>query len=240
MEVNTIALDKGATLDTAILLYGNGHGQGGFISIHDVLDHKGQAILGAGRLANRQSLLELLRTLAGEDETVELLPENILAKGKGYMVWYAKPKLRPIHFSSRDLGGQVSKVVPYPGLIFMATENGWHVFAYKKAGRPNLKTRLYQAPLFNVYTSGNICTGSVKLPDHGTDAPTSAWEDAFFLSWFTHPNVREPGKLLKYETGTYGFWKDMLNGKFQKFPNHVLVSLGVTVQNAFNKIIKRG
>lgn len=240
MQVTTIAADRGAKLNTAILLYGN-QGEGAFVSIHDVLEYKDQATLGAGRLATRQSLHELLRTLAREEDTVELMPENILAKGKGYLVWYIKPKTRPIYFASREFGeDKVSKMVPYPGLIFMATENGWSVFAYKKAGRPNHTTRLYQAPLFNVYSSGAICTGSVKLPEQGTEAPVSAWEDAFFLSWFTHPNVREPDKLLKYETGTFGFWKDMLSGKFEKFPNQVLVPLrGVTVQTAFNQL-KRG
>ena len=48
-----------------------------------------------------------------------------------------------------------------------------------------------------------------------------------FHSYFTHPNVA--GKLLNYRGGSYAFWRDMLNQRFKRFPERVLVDTKTTL-----------
>ena len=54
-----------------------------------------------------------------------------------------------------------------------------------------------------------------------------AWNDAFLRSYFTHPNVT--GKLLRYRGGSYAFWRDMLDQRFTRFPERVLVDAKSTL-----------
>ena len=39
----------------------------------------------------------------------------------------------------------------------------------------------------------------------------------------------QTGKLLRYRGGAYAFWRDMLNGRFTRFPERVLVDANTTL-----------
>ena len=93
--------------------------------------------------------------------------------------------------------------------------------------RPTPQTPLFQAPYFNVDGRGCICQGNVPVPTGTTVEKISAWNDAFLRSYFTHPNVA--GKLLRYRGGAYTFWRDMLDGRFARFPDRVLVDTKITL-----------
>ena len=60
-----------------------------------------------------------------------------------------------------------------------------------------------------------------------------AWNDAFFGSFFTHPNVH--GKLVTYKGGAFKFWRDMLDGRHGEFPEHVLVPAKRTLADALDR-----
>ena len=91
----------------------------------------------------------------------------------------------------------------------------------KGSERPTEETSLFRAPYFNVYADGGICTGNVQLAGGTTAERLRAWNDAFFGSFFTHPNVQ--GKIVTYKGGIFKFWTDMLDGRPPEFPEHVLV-----------------
>ena len=92
--------------------------------------------------------------------------------------------------------------MPLPGLVFGASSRAWRVWAVKGSRRPTLGTPLFQAPFFNVNAHGHICQGNVPVPEGTTVEKIGAWNDAFFHSYFTHPNV--VGKLLNYR-GAFEF-----------------------------------
>ena len=89
------------------------------------------------------------------------------------------------------------------------------------------ETALFQAPYFNVYDDGGICQGSASVPEGTTAEKVEAWNDAFFGSFFTHPNVRK--NLVKYRGGACKFWQDMLDGRVAQFPERVLVPVQMTL-----------
>ena len=101
------------------------------------------------------------------------------------------------------------------------------MWAVKGSRRPTPKTALFQAPFFNVDGHGHICQGNAPVPEGTTVEKIGAWNDAFLRSYFTHPNVA--GKLLRYRGGSYAFWRDMLDQRFTRFPERVLVDAKTTL-----------
>lgn len=93
--------------------------------------------------------------------------------------------------------------------------------------RPNPVTPLYRAPYFNVDAGGSICRGNVAIPQSTTLERIKAWNEAFTCSFFTHPNGGDP--MVKYPGGPYRFWCDMLDGKYRRFPERVLLDLQTTL-----------
>ena len=71
----------------------------------------------------------------------------------------------------------------------MVTTKAWKVFAFKGRQRPDADTPLSVAPFFNVWQNGTICVGSARLPKGDQVHNHLAWEEAFFRSYFTHPNI---------------------------------------------------
>ena len=149
------------------------------------------------------------------------------------LVWWVPPARRHLAFKvgaeqADAFGGRErGEMVPQPGLIFAAASNVWRVWAVKGQSRPTPQTPLFQAPYFNVDDQGRICQGNAPVPNGTTVEKISAWNDAFLRSYFTHPNVA--GKLLRYRGGAYAFWRDMLNGRFTRFPERVLVDANTTL-----------
>lgn len=219
-----------AKLQKALLLYGADENNIEFATAHDV-DHSstGQPVIRAGRPVDRKSLVEVARSLSISNlHSVGLLPPNVLSVGPEFLVWWIPPRSRSIFFNAdRQEPEQVSigkrsAVVPYPGLIFAVREQSCYVYAVKGEERPSAQTEVYRSPFFNVWEAGKVCTGNVKLPNAVVTERIAAWEESFFYSNFTHPNVT---RLVKYPGGSYPFWNDMLDGKFERFPERVLLPM---------------
>lgn len=216
------------TLNKAILVYAGNGGQPACATVHDIdIDRNGKATVLAGVAATVQSVAEIATLLTRQIKTGGFLPANILSVGIDSLVWWIPPARRRVFVQSEELGGERSAEVPHPGLVFRVDGVGnWWVYAVKGKDRPTPDTPLYLAPFFNVYVNGEICTGNVSIPKGSTTDTISAWEKAFFDSYFTHPNA---AKLVNYKGGAYCFWDAMLKGKFKRFPEKVLVKMEQTL-----------
>jgi len=223
-------------LSTAILLYANKNKP--HATVHGIhIDSEGQPSLLPGTSLAYSTLSDLIRTFTTDSKVGMFLPENVLSIGMDSLVWYCKPAKRRISFSCSQGGiGQESAVVPHPGLIFAVRGTSWSVFAVKGNSRPTASTPLFQAPYFNVWEGGGICTGSAEIPDGQGIDTISKWESAFFDSQFSHPNIHAPKKLVDFEGGSYGFWRSMLDGKHKKFPAEVMIPLNATAGDLVNQI----
>lgn len=219
------------SLQQAILLYGkpqSGYSSKGelvYASLHDVDCSSGKPSIGAGKPVSKAGLRKMMATL---EPTKLVRPEflggNMLAVAPKVMVWWTPPSSRGLFFNCEEFGGQVSATVPLPGLVFAVIYGAWYVFALAGKDRPTPETPLMRAPFFNVWAGGDICTGNVERPRGKKYSDPLEWEFKFFNSWFTHSNIRAPDKLLEHKKGAYGFWKEMLDGKFKQFPVKALVN----------------
>jgi len=218
--------DEKLTLASSILIYRNNHGA--YATVHDIFtDRQGQTSLLPGTPLTHATIAGLVHDFSNNAQVGSFLAENVLSVGMDSLIWWVKPAKREISFASskKDGIGRESAIVPQPGLIFSVSDGHWSVFAVKGNSRPKATTPLFQAPHFNVYDDGSICTGNVTLPKDFSVESMAGWEKAYFGSRFSHPNTP---KLVKFEGGAYPFWRSMLDGKFAKFPNEVLVPLKLT------------
>lgn len=225
-------VDSTLTLAQAILIYA-GRSGGVLATVHDIEDVDGDPVLGAGQGVTPRAATDMARALCEGVAHGGFLPETVLYLDGDLIVWWVPPADRHVAFRvgaehAEAFGGaQRGEQVPHPGLVFAASNAVWRAWAVKGRARPTLGTAIYQAPYFNVDSYGNVCQGSVQVPGGTTAARLDAWNDAFFRSYFTHPNVA--GRLVSYRGGAYRLWRDLLDGKYRRFPERVLVATGTTL-----------
>ena len=227
-------------LSAAILLYREQHRQNVFASVHDVTTNKqGVATIRAGTPVSKTGLVKMMQTLVPEDcAPAALLGEHILAKGSDHLAWYCKPQKRQVWFKCNEIGMNINTNTNHPALVFIVNKNDWYVFAVKDDKRPTADTPLYVAPYLNVWKGGHICTGNIETPKGVMKFSTEAWEEAFFRSYFTHPNQHEKGALTKYRGGIFALWRALMKGR--KFPTESLVSADETLGGAFERVVLHG
>ena len=224
----------------AILVYKERNSEPVFASVHDVKTSKqGVAKIEAGTPVSKTALLKMMQALVPEDYApAELFDSHILAKGSDHLAWYCEPQKRQVWFKNEQLGNDVTAHTDHPGLVFIISKGKWYVFAVKGNQRPSAATQLYVAPYLNVWEGGHICTGNIEMPKGAMRFMTEAWEEAFFRSYFTHPNIHEKGALTKYRGGIFSLWRALMKGR--AFPAASLVPADETLGEAFERVVKHG
>lgn len=198
-------------------------------TLHAIEDADGDPVIGAGMAVTRRATLDMARALGKQIGHVGFLPDTVLYTNGDTLAWWVPPARRHVMFRVDDahaeaMGGmERGASVPHPGLVFAANSKAWHVWAVKGAARPTPASPLYQAPYFNVYDNGAICRGNVPVPNGTTAEKIGAWNDAFFRSYFSHPN---DSQLVNYRGGAYRLWRDLLDGARRRFPERALVPTG--------------
>ena len=244
MQINALcasATEQVYEMSAAILLYKVRGGNTVFASVHDVkTNEEGAASIAAGTPVSKTGLVNMMQTLVPENYApAELLGSHILAKGSDHLVWYCKPQTREVWFKCTDLGeGEITAKTHHPGLVFIIGQGKWFVFALKGNKRPTSSTPLFVSPYLNVWKGGHICTGNIDTPKGVLKFSTEAWEEAFFRSYFTHPNVHEKGALTKYRGGIFALWRALMKGR--DFPAESLVAANETLGQAFERVVKHG
>lgn len=229
--------DHAPKLESAILLYGASvvGKAGGFATVHPVrTGQDGIYSIGPGTPASRQGLLAALRELATDRIKPELIPAHVLAKGADHMVWYRPAQKRTVWFKCKQLGERTA-LVPHPATLWLVNPvtGACKIFALRDDARPDENTVLYQAPYYNVWETGGICTGNAGVPKGPDALVPENWEKMFFNSWFSHPNTP---KLVRHKEGTFAFWKNLLDGKHRVFPKTKLLPVRTTLGQQFAKL----
>ncbi len=224
-------------LTKALLLYEGGNRS--YATTHVIVKGpKGSLSIGEGTPVNVGMLSVLMEKLGRNTAVGGFIPPHILSAGFDSLVWWTKPANRRVFFKTTEkVIGERSEVTPHPGLIFGINSSGkWAVYAVRGGDRPQEDTPLYQAPYFNVWNTGNICRGTVDLPESISTEDTARWEENFFASNFTHPNVHQSMKLVKRKSGPYRFWKSVLDGKYETFPENALVPANITLKDFIKNV----
>jgi PRTRC genetic system protein B len=223
-------------LEQAILIY-RSHGARDactFASIHPIGLEHGTPSIQAGKPVTSRAVRRLAASLTPGPTDAGFLPGNVLYTDGDSLAWWVPPQRRHIAFRSTDAClGERGAVVPHPGLIFMVSGGQWLVWAHKGRKRPTPESPMWRAPYFNVGADGSICRGNVVTPTGAVVDKIAAWEDAFFRSYFTHPNVSHG--LIQHPSGAYAFWAEMIDAPPSSFPQRMLVATGTRLKDLLDR-----
>jgi len=124
-----------------------------------------------------------------------LIPEHILfgtkKAGLVSVMWYRPASQRTLNFAS-ELKIKGSVAVQLPALLFLLLNNKLHIYALENSDRPSYKTKIFNAPFFNIYKDGNVCMGTAHVGNKTRYFETEAerYERAFFLADQTGGNEK--------------------------------------------------
>jgi PRTRC genetic system protein B len=215
------------TLSGAVLVYRGG--REAFAVWHPA---KSGATEGAPYLGEAEPLtMEFLRTLStglGVYVAPEILPASVLVRTSELLVWWTPAQHRILFFSEHsgagsDLNG---KRYPVPPLVFKVESGKLSVRALDKDERPRGATKLKTAPFWNSNDSGEICIGTMRIPESsGVDA-IEGWERGFFQSEFTH--AYGAARLTSFQGGFLALCR-RLAGSRKPFPVEYLTDARETL-----------
>jgi PRTRC genetic system protein B len=172
----------------ALVVY---EGAESFACKHPVYERAGKPILGAAQGLTENEGRTLMESLGGRG----LIPTrvNTLATSATSVAWWVPPSQRALLFDAKyaqtaSIARLSGVPVPLPGFVMIASPPGLRVYAVRGNERPELRTPLMTAPVWNLFPSDVICRGSVQYPQGCTPEDQDAWEAAFFQSVFTGPS----------------------------------------------------
>jgi PRTRC genetic system protein B len=201
---------------------------------HFDMDKNGNPINAHPLTVREANQLAKALKIAKEEKEPCLKPESIIGNHilhldavRGKVVWFTKAMQRKLYF--HDNLGIPNGRANVPPMLWAANRYGLAVYALGSNRRPTERTKLYNAPFFNVYQDGNVCMGSVNVQIKKTaslEEFTSSWEEYFFNSYFSH--------LLEGFNPVNGncvsLWEQLV-ATGEAFPHDVLMQSKITLKN---------
>ena len=229
MEISvTIGGGQTMTLAGAVLVYQGG--REAFAVWHPAKPGPNE---GAPYLGEAEPLtMEFLRALStglGAYVAPEILPASVLVRTSELLVWWTPAQHRVLFFSEHSEAGSDlnGKRYPIPPLVFKVAGGNLWVRALVKDERPRRTTKLKTAPFWNSNDSGQVCLGTMRIPDSsGLDA-IEGWEQGFFQSEFTH--AYGAAHLTSFPGGFLSLCR-RLAGSQKPFPAEYLTDARETLQ----------
>lgn len=180
------------------------------VSVHGIIEADGGPMLDAGRVLSGFEAANLGAILckpasASKDEEITLIPTELLRETRQSLCWYRAPTRTKQHW--RTQAGRTVIDAVLSGLVFQVVEGTLFVAAYAGGDRPDLATKLYHAPLGNVYDDTRVCVGNAMQPSAWNAETMGAWEHVLLGTNYTHPNH---DRTLRARTDTEGlmdFWQ---------------------------------
>src|ERR1035437_5698612 len=128
---------------------------------------------------------EFLRMLAAGLGTYippEILPANVLVRTSELLVWWTPAQYRTLFFGEQSEAGKnlSGKRYPVPPLVFKVSGGNLWVRALEKNERPSAIAKLRTAPFWNGNDAGQICIGTMRVPESSGVEAMEGWERGFF------------------------------------------------------------
>lgn len=137
---------------------------------------------------DRERLVALLQSDATNPVDQGFVPGNRLYQSRALTVWHVPGTTRKM-FLRRHGAGVTHLTVRWPHLVFAVLRGALYLAAVAGSRRPAPDTRLYHAPLMNLYDSGLVCLGNAETGERNFSAEdTATWEAAIFDTAFSHVN----------------------------------------------------
>jgi PRTRC genetic system protein B len=228
VEIN-VAIGGGQkmTLTGAIVVYQGGHEA--FAAWHPA---KAAEDGGAPYLGEAEPLTtEFLRALSeglGAYVAPEILTASVLVRTSELLVWWTRAQRRVLFFSDQSEAGELSaKQYPVPALVFQVSGGNLSIRALAKDARPAAETKLMTAPFWNCGESGDVCLGTMRVPESSSVDAVDGWERGFFQSEFTH--AYGAARLTNFPGGFLPLWRSLAGSK-QTFPVKYLTDARETLR----------
>lgn len=229
MEISVaIGGGQNMTLSGAVLVY-----QGGREAFAVWHPAKAGPTGGAPYLGEAEPLtLEFLRALStglGVYVAPEVLPASVLVRTSELLVWWTPAQHRILFFGEHsgagaELNGQR---YPIPPLVFKVGGGHLWVRALDKDERPRGETKLKTAPFWNCNDAGEICLGTMRIPESSGIEAIEGWERGFFQSEFTH--AYGAARLTSFPGGFLALC-GRLAGSQKRFPGRYLTDARENLQ----------
>jgi PRTRC genetic system protein B len=158
------------------------------VTRHEITENETGPIIGPGIVLTLGDKA-VLRHLLDSDEAragTQWIPSNLLQRSAASMTWFRPGETGMMYFSGERRSHFRTR---WPSLVFHAVEGGQlRLAAYLGTERPGPTTMLFHAPLWNVYSSSALCTGSADVPQALTVEAMAVWEAAVYRTRFSHEN----------------------------------------------------
>ena len=143
------------------------------------------------------------------------------------IIWWRPEQTRTILFNDRI--PLPSTEYPLPAMLFYVNRDTIKVYAMKTGKkRPDKKTELFHAPIFNMVQKNEICWGNVKLQGESVppvDEEVKTWEQRMWNSFFSEVGSTQ---LMRDIPITEAYQQAKEKGKFNL--KH-LAPVGITINN---------
>jgi PRTRC genetic system protein B len=140
--------------------------------------------------------------------------------GNTVVMWYRPAMKCNLNFSTalgmKGVDVASNTVAEVPATLYVVKNNELFVFALMSDARPTAKTKLYQAPFFNIYTNGRVCLGSAKVGNQKAktfELEAERYERGFYMA---EQNGGQSGNACK--TPLVTLWPRLIKTK-AKFPS---------------------
>lgn len=117
-----------------------------------------------------------------------LIPSHILyaenRPGQTIVMWYRPEMKKSLNFSA-SLNIKGSSEVVIPATLYLVVNSKLYLYALENNERPELSTKLFNAPFFNIYEDGNVCLGTAPIGKiHGKTFEKEAerFERGFYMA----------------------------------------------------------
>ena len=231
----------GFKLRQAVLVYERSGSRGtslsvpAVVTVHPVAEVDGRPEIGPGVEASDSFLRRLHAGLSPKQAKAEGMFHFLDARVMGHcsraLLWHLPSHRRVMKFhTAAGVQSLSGRVFLHPHLVFFLHAGALQIFAVRHPSvRPRLETELCFAPYYNLNADGDLCWGSAKHPARTTPDSIGEWEDAFFVSRFTHLSYRK--RFVNYRGGHQGLWAAMAKAETKQFPGTALVSTGRTLRD---------
>lgn len=210
--------NKTLTPKRAIIVYQDKSGYKYFLESREIKREGDRySLMTAIPLANdvmKQMAMSYMKSASQKIDFGGLISEHLLygdnKPGMTIVMWYRPTMKKILHFSA-SLKIKSDAEVQLPPTLYLVINQELYIFAMMDSKRPDLKTKLYNAPFFNTYENGKICLGSAKIGKMKADTfegEADRFERAFYMAEQTHTSS---GTICK--TPLTKLWPALLKSK---------------------------
>lgn len=125
------------------------------------------------------------------------------------VIWYHPAETRKLNFSSQlKIKGESTAQIP--AILYLMLNDNLYLFALAESRRPTGKSKLFNAPFFNIYADGRVCLGTApvgKIRSKTFEGEAARFERAFYMA------EQNGGQQNPCKTALAKLWNGLIKNK---------------------------